>query len=73
MLEKAMSASLIDSENILSSYLQSPSSLNADKYQDSLPDDDETVFVHAMERIYSLAMKRREFKVIAPLQISSKC
>jgi len=63
MLEKAMFTSLTEAENRLSGYLESPSSLNTDKCQDSLRDDDETVFVHAMERIYSLAMKRREFKV----------
>lgn len=66
MLEKAMFASLADSENKLSSYLESPGSLDADKCQHALPDRDETVFIHAMEQIYWLAMKRRKFKVIAP-------
>ena len=65
-LEKAMFASLADSENRLSSYLESPSSLDTDKCQHALPDGDETVFIHAMEQIYWLAMKKRKFKVIAP-------
>jgi hypothetical protein len=64
MLKKAMLACEADSENRLSGYLESSSSLNANGCQHTLLEDDETIFIHALEQIYCLAMKKRKFKVI---------
>jgi hypothetical protein len=62
-----MFTSLANSENKLSGYLESPGIINLDKCQHALPDGKETVFIHAMEQIYCLAMKIRKFKVISRL------
>jgi len=66
-LKNTMSDSLADSENTLSSYLES-SYLHTSKCQHALLEDDEMIFIHAMEHTYCRAMKTRKFKSISASQ-----